>query len=271
VRAVVRGHVESVHVPSSLCSLSDCPSARSVTFACHDVFAELVQRAGCRYARLAGDVRAGAVSRSPSPPAQAEAHWAQQFADLEVAAAAASPSCVCFNWFGQHAQTLAQSLRVPCVALFPAAPTTRTRAFPCPLLGLAQPGGSDCLRTYVLFEAVVWRSHCSPICAWRSRLGLAELGDTGHAALKAPILYGFSETILPPPKDWPSRVVLTGAWTRPLDPAWAPTPALAQFMDQPGAHQLWRERESNRIVTDDASSPAQTQRLCCLLPSALLH
>ena len=205
-----------------------------------------------------GNVIFYAVHGAPSTPAgpgdvaavagaAALEHWARQLADYSAAAAAAPPvDAVLFNWFGTAGVHLAESLGVPALALWPGAPLTRTRAFTCPLL----PSQSACsavasdtaLRSYVMLEALLWRTAAEPINAWRTgTLRLPPMRDElGHFAAMArsrcPVLYGFSPRVVPPPTDFPARVIICGDWSLRASRTWAPPPRLRQFLECPGAH-----------------------------------
>jgi hypothetical protein len=212
------------------------------------------------WAPLAGAPRAGAAG-PPTSGAAADAAWAAQLRDYTAAAASSAQplDAVLFNWFGVCGVHLAESLNIPCVGLWPGAPLTRTRAFPCPLLpasavpapaGCAPPatssaeGGERALKSYILWEALLWRSAAAPLNAWRThtlRLAALPSDGCGHYALMAqrrvPILYGFSSAVLPPPGDWPARVLTTGAWARDVasESGWAPQARLKAFLERPGA------------------------------------
>lgn len=46
-----------------------------------------------------------------------------------------------------------------------------------------------------------------------------------------PVLYGISRHVIPKPRDWSDHRHMVGYWTLPADPAWAPPPALARFLE----------------------------------------
>lgn len=58
--------------------------------------------------------------------------------------------------------------------------------------------------------------------------GLAPLG---RAAPGQPMLYGFSEVLIPRPPDWPKDAEVTGYWFLDLAQGWTPPEALARFLD----------------------------------------
>ena len=170
--------------------------------------------------------------------------WAHQLADYSAAAAEAAPvDAVLFNWFGTAGVHLAESLAVPALALWPGAPLTRTRTFACPLMPSRADAvsGDAALRGYVMLEALLWRTAAAPINAWRQgTLGLAPIRDElGHfaamACSKCPVLYGFAPLVVPPPPDFPARVIICGDWSLRPPRTWTPPPRLRQFLERPGA------------------------------------
>jgi sterol 3beta-glucosyltransferase len=46
-----------------------------------------------------------------------------------------------------------------------------------------------------------------------------------------PILFGYSSHVLPRPRDWPPRAIVTGYWTLPATGDWKPPGDLARFLD----------------------------------------
>jgi sterol 3beta-glucosyltransferase len=74
----------------------------------------------------------------------------------------------------------------------------------------------------------------------------------------APLLFAFSETLVPRPRDWPEHAVITGNWF--LDDAedWTPPPDLAAFLDAGpppiyvgfGSMPLGREKAKARVLLE---------------------
>ena len=63
----------------------------------------------------------------------------------------------------------------------------------------------------------------------RGALGMGQLHWMHRAGV--PVLYGFSELVVPPPADWPTNVSVTGYWRLPPLDGWSPPEALARFLD----------------------------------------
>lgn len=116
-------------------------------------------------------------------------------------------------------------------------PKTRTRAFPAigfprvPLLG-----GAYNRLTHVLLEQLSWRPFQRRGNQARRALGLPPLRwDTplGHTHKRqVPVLYGFSETVVPRPPDWGPSVHITGYWFNDTGADYEPGAGLARFLDQ---------------------------------------
>ena len=48
---------------------------------------------------------------------------------------------------------------------------------------------------------------------------------------RAPVLYGYSPAVIPPPPDWEGRAIVTGYWMAAPDDAWEPPSDLARFLE----------------------------------------
>ncbi len=240
---------------------SDCASASHATASGLAPRADVAAPVAAVHPRPRGAVRFCAVHGAPLAGqtgglsgASAEEAWRLQLADYRAAASLGPVDAVLMNWFGIAGVHLAESLHCPAVALWPGAPLTRTRAFACPLLPLqadTPPAGDDAhLRGYITWEAVLWRAAAAPLNAWRrDELGLPSMSDPlGHFAAmardKVPVLYGFSSRALPPPGDWPGRVLACGAFSLPAPSTWAPPQRLLDFLQRQGAWSGTGPREA---------------------------
>ena len=116
-------------------------------------------------------------------------------------------------------------------------PKSRTSAFPAvgfphaPLLD-----GPYNRLTHVLLEQLSWRPLQRQGNRVRQALGMPPLRwDTplGHAhKRRLPVLYGFSEAVVPRPPDWGPWLHITGYWFHGADPGWQPRADLRRFLDQ---------------------------------------
>ncbi|HRF50055.1 MAG TPA: glycosyltransferase [Anaerolineales bacterium] len=113
-------------------------------------------------------------------------------------------------------------------------PLTRTRAWPM----LAFPPAPTTLPAYNLFsyrlaEGLLWQLFGSAIQRWRkAQLGLRRLPALGPWAERraSPMIYGFSEHVVPRPPDWGDQIAITGWWL-PRWPDWRPSIDLQRFVE----------------------------------------
>jgi UDP:flavonoid glycosyltransferase YjiC (YdhE family) len=138
---------------------------------------------------------------------------------------AAGADLLVFNpaaWGGPH---IAERLAIPAFAAFPTPLYTPTREFPSPFVPLRSLGPLNRLShgSVARLGPVVFRE---PIARWRR----AVLGLEGGPARRFPILYGFSEHVVPRPRDWPHDAHVTGYWFRDADEAWQPSESLVTFL-----------------------------------------
>jgi sterol 3beta-glucosyltransferase len=115
--------------------------------------------------------------------------------------------------FGQH---LAERLKVPAIV-----------AQPVPMLVPPREFGWWCRR-----DIDRWRRDALALPLRRGRRGRRDpLRDPAGAPVT--VLHGFSTHVLPRPADWPATAHVTGYWTLPAAPGWAPPRRLAEFLDYP--------------------------------------
>jgi len=98
--------------------------------------------------------------------------------------------------------------------------------------------------------------------------GLPDLAPwpfAGEPPSRPPVLFAFSPVILPPPRDWPPGVTITGYWHLAAPDGWKPPVALARFLelDPPpvyfgvGSMRTSRMREIVQIAIRAARSTGQ--------------
>ena len=129
---------------------------------------------------------------------------------------------------------IAQRLRIPVVASIPLPFLTPTSAFPAPFLRRS-PGGVVNRRSYAInrFAALAYGGM---INTFRRRvLGLGRMSrfsDYLHAddGSRLPVLYGFSEHVVPVPSDYPDTAHVTGSWHRSSS-EWTPPNEVEEFLD----------------------------------------
>lgn len=128
---------------------------------------------------------------------------------------------------------LAEKYGVPLV-LASVIPLARTRMFP--LMGfphLPLPGYNKA--TYYLGEQLAWQMFRAVINRWRENtLNLPRLPLKGYFGLigtrQIPIVNGFSQHVVPRPKDWNEHIHITGYWF-PEDKHWQPPSDLLAFIE----------------------------------------
>ena len=217
-----------------------------VTVAAHACFrGEIEAVPGVRFAAIAGDPRKnrgavpGAAPQSQNEGEEARALWEEQLRDYERACAGCD--VVCFNWFGMAGLHIAEALRVPAVALW-LVPFSRSRTMETFMMAapkmdslreriasgafdartrmpsdVAQqpPKLGAALAGQMVWESLLWAPFAQRLNAWRARLELPPIegGATHFGELfrrRVPILYGFSDSVLPKPTDWPSHHLVCG-------------------------------------------------------------
>ncbi|WP_414940304.1 glycosyltransferase [Amycolatopsis sp. cmx-11-51] len=150
----------------------------------------------------------------------ADVHKGSSGADLVLA-----PT---LGFLGAH---LGASLGVPDVELH-YQPSVPTRAFAHPLLPWSSrlgPGGRRL--SFHAVDTVAWQVLRPEVDRWREHsLGLPAAGVRGPRRKETPVLCGFSDAVVPRPKDWPARVHVTGYWFLDTPAAWRPDPRLRDFL-----------------------------------------
>ena len=192
-------------------------------------FKDAVEDTGLEHRALRGDFIAAARARGVEPPFAEDVREYRRMAaetlDDEWAAAKDADVLV-FSpaaWGGPH---IAEKLDIPAFAAFPTPVYTPTRTFPSPFIARGSLGPFN-----KVSHALVIKSgpaiFCKPISHWRRNvLGLPKRGGRTF-----PMLYAFSEHVVPRPPDWPEDVVVTGYWFHDSDQSWRPPPSLAEFID----------------------------------------
>ena len=107
-----------------------------------------------------------------------------------------------------------------------------TTAFPSVFLPGVPPwlGGPGRWATHLLTGAAMTLPVMPAIRrARREILGLPASGSRPDPG--APVLYGYSPHVLPPPPSWSPRRHVTGYWTLPPGPSWSPPAELVRFLD----------------------------------------
>lgn len=134
---------------------------------------------------------------------------------------------------GSH---IAEKLGIPGVLSVPLPLYTPTRAFPIPILPQGNLGGWLNRQSYGLVRLIA-APYSGVVNRWRQETlrlpALSRLADplVQPDGRPVPVLYGFSEHIVPRPADWPPHAVATGYWFLEREDAWQPPPDLLAFLE----------------------------------------
>ena len=224
-------------------------SGHAVRLVTHENFADLVTAHGLEFWPMQGDVQA--VVESPEMRALLEKG---NFLAITARTAKAAQSAV-LQWAQDGliacqgmellvagigglyiGLALAEKLDLPFIQAN-VVPFTPTTAFPGALLPKSPPrlGGLFNRLSHQLTRQLMWQGFRSADRQARQQvLGLPAApfwGPQTTARLRqAPVLYGFSPSVLPKPADWGAQIHVTGYWFLPAAAAWTPPPALVDFL-----------------------------------------
>ncbi len=133
---------------------------------------------------------------------------------------------------------IAHELGIPCVAVN-AVPMTPTRMQPAAMFYSGPRLGSAYnLLTHTVFDQMFWLGFGPMLRSFWQRH--AQAHPTVRIPMRAPsgrqraehlpTLYGYSESVLPRPSDWPDEAHVTGYWFIEHEPAWQPPADLVAFL-----------------------------------------
>ncbi len=91
-----------------------------------------------------------------------------------------------------------------------------------------------CRFTHQATRHLFWSSLRGTVSDVRRSMGLSDAPSDswlGRSLRGQPLLYGFSETIIPRPTDWPEEVRVCGYWFKERQKEWSPSPSLVSFLD----------------------------------------
>jgi UDP:flavonoid glycosyltransferase YjiC (YdhE family) len=120
---------------------------------------------------------------------------------------------------------------VPAFAAFPTPLYTPTRDFPSPFFPVASLGPLN-KASHQLLAKIGPAMYGGAIRAWRKEdLGLPPArGPLLVRGRPVPMLYAYSEAIVPRPADWDANTIVTGYWFLDAPAGWQPPAALADFL-----------------------------------------
>lgn len=155
--------------------------------------------------------------------------------DTWEAARRAQPDLILYHPKAFAAPHFAEALGAPVVCAVAMPLLVPTAAFPT--IGFPQwnLGGRYNRLTYTLFRRLMAGSFARFIRQWRTSHGLPPQPRYADRVLTSagepiPVLHGYSEHVLPRPRDWPIEAAVTGYWFLDGQPAWRPPERLEAFL-----------------------------------------
>lgn len=218
-----------------------------VRVATHEIHAPLVGACGLEFRPIGGNPRKLLEGRagqtwmaSGGDPVSFWRKFRKVVAEgVEEAIVKAQDACrgtdaIVYSVLGAAGYHVAEAMGVPRI-MAPLQPFGRTREFPIFSFPPLPPGSRFNLWTYRLAEQVLWWSGRRRVNHWRKEsLGLEKLGLRGPFpeiyARREPFLYGFSETVVPRPRDWPDHHRVAGYWFLDAAMGWSPPDSLVDFL-----------------------------------------
>lgn len=128
--------------------------------------------------------------------------------------------------------SIAQALKIPLIQAY-VFPFTPTNTFPGPLFPHLPFGAVLNRPSFHMTRQMLWQSSRVADVATRQVLGLPKgsLWGPFHWLKAVPALYGYSQHVLPRPRDWPADHHVTGYWFLDAPDDWSPPPDLVDFLD----------------------------------------
>lgn len=151
-----------------------------------------------------------------------------------LAAADFNPDVIFANSVAPFAYDLAEALNVPAIGAH-LQPVAASSAYPPVTLGLSRSLGSVGNKLLGSLMTASKAPYDGPCARVRGELGLAKRSRAASERLRnkanAPVLHGFSETVVPRPADWRTGLTLAGYWWPAEDQTWEPPQFLQDFLD----------------------------------------
>lgn len=142
---------------------------------------------------------------------------------------------IIYSLLGVAGYHVAEYYRVPAIPtqLLPFGPTRDFASVGSPTWLKLGPGFNYI--SHLLTDQVMWQPFRQAVNQWRQEaLGLEPVPFFGPfrqlKQRKVPVLFAYSPTIVPKPRDWPAEHVVTGYWFLPESPGWQPREELAAFL-----------------------------------------
>jgi sterol 3beta-glucosyltransferase len=222
-------------------------SGHQVTIATHELYEAEVRAGGMDFACITVNPRAAMETadgldwlRSQSNPVKAVRSMTgmlkpvmRQIYDDSWAACKDADALIC-SGLCVHGRDIAERLRVPCL-FTPLFPLRRTRSFAAVHTPQLPLGAVYNLFTHLANQQISWQPFRDITNQWRAEeLGLPPEPVWGARRLldwpDVPVLSGFSEAVLPKPRDWPANHHVTGYWF-PASSASEPDKTIVDFVE----------------------------------------
>jgi sterol 3beta-glucosyltransferase len=158
---------------------------------------------------------------------------ALQMAEDANAACRDADAILCLGVLAAFGATIAQARGLPLLLLEPT-PLLPTRAFPAPGWPLQRSLGGWLNRlSGAVMLRVLWSWYAPGVNAFRTRLGLpgASAASFTHTLRSTPLIAAYSPVLIPPPRDWPEHVHVTGYLFLDERTTWQPSPDLLAFLE----------------------------------------
>lgn len=122
--------------------------------------------------------------------------------------------------------SVAEAYGLPAVGLglWPIVPTSE---FPSPLMAPGSVPRCFAKLSHRTVNGLIWRLFRDGVNQARCAHGLA---PRRHSWDGYPVAYGISPSLVRPPRDWPERIKMCGAWTTRQPEDWLPPPDLLAFL-----------------------------------------
>jgi len=217
----------------------------SVSLAAPEAFRELIEESGAAFYGLPGDPRALAgslVDRAGASVPRMVTTMAGHVKQIALEAlrviedACRGADCIVHSFLmtaSGHQHAVANRVPEISAQLFPVFSTTDE--FPGPTFPDLPLGPVYRRLTHVINAQVYWQGS-RLLYGWvrRQRRGLPRLPGYPFARSTqppVPILYAFSPAVVPRPRDWPARSIMTGYWFREPAAGWHPPAHVARFLE----------------------------------------
>ncbi|MDX1664784.1 MAG: glycosyltransferase [Candidatus Promineifilaceae bacterium] len=220
-----------------------------VRLATHDSFQSFVRSWGLDFAPIAGNpqqIMQTDAGRSWTESGRNPLRFMRRLQELlgpavlqmgaDIRDACRGSDLLVYSTLGFVTFYVGREMGVPVVAA-PLQPTQRTRAFPNISFPQHLPLGPWLnYLSHVVAEQLFWQPVRPVVNQWLvEALGVAPEGLLGpfhrlhHNG--PPVIYGFSPTVVPPPRDWGGRTHVAGYWFLDQQARWTPPADLLAFLD----------------------------------------